>query len=104
MYEELVKSLREYGDIWRDQLLYEAADAIEVLAKNATTTPRWISVEERLPFDSGKYLCKIKCPKGEWIEIDHWDGEDWYSTDWHDEKATEAVTHWMPLPEPPKEK
>lgn len=31
MYDELIKALREYGDIWRDKLLYEAADAIEEL-------------------------------------------------------------------------
>lgn len=38
-YTELVKSLREYGGIWRDQLLYQAADAIEELSKLADAIP-----------------------------------------------------------------
>ena len=67
----------------------KAADAIEGLIKT-----KWIPVEERLPLVKGEYICKIKCPKGEWIEIDFWDGEDWYSADWPNEKATGFVTHW----------
>ena len=52
----------------------------------------WISVEDRLPEDSGCYLVA-----GELIELEI----DNYCIDygWND---SFEVTHWQPLPEPPK--
>lgn len=61
--------------------------------------PTWISVEERLPDESQKVLCLTVygsfCVFG-WTYIDWmwFDDDEW----WHEE----YVTHWMPLPEPPK--
>ena len=83
----------------------EAADAIEVLSKKETTTPRWISVEERLPNqnDGRLYICLIvggEYDQLSWYELcDFAEGRFWTQ-----ESASEChVTHWMPLPEPPKE-
>ena len=59
--------------------------------------PRWISVEERLPEDGQAVIVVLAdrwCMMG-W----RWQGK-WYT------KPTiveTGVTHWMPLPEPPKE-
>lgn len=62
----------------------------------------WIPVTERLPEKAGKY---IVC--GQWrgkpaetwvcelIAIGEFKG-------WANEARNPAVTHWMPLPEPPK--
>ena len=67
-------------------------------------TPRseWISVEDRLPQVIGKYICCVK----------NKDGNTWTITaDYSPEMKTwfgqfgevrNTVTHWMPLPEPPK--
>lgn len=84
-------------------MLDKAADAIEKLV-GKTDTFKWIPVTERLPVIEDTFICKIKCPKGEFIEADFWDGKDWYNTDWPNEKATEYVTHWMPLPQPQEER
>lgn len=62
----------------------------------------WISVKDRLPDRNGWYLVCV----WEWVTI------SWFDTNgkdhaWGDfatcEASTELVSHWMPLPEPPKE-
>lgn len=58
---------------------------------------RWISVEERLPDERVRVLCK--CRAGIYDVLRRQNG-DWY----HDPRhiyMTGFVTHWMPLPEPP---
>jgi hypothetical protein len=66
--------------------------------------PKWISVEERMPDYDGKYLCFVdeKEPCGaeykrQYILSNH-------CNIWVTNKNTTKVSHWMPLPEPPKEK
>ena len=62
---------------------------------------RWISVKDRLP-DSFKpvIVCREKA-KGEFIvEQGHRDVNGWWKV--YGTRA-KSVTHWMPLPEPPKE-
>jgi len=65
---------------------------------------KWISVKERLPemdewvLIDGPEVCKrIDPPSSNWKEGYAWKRihESFYSPD--------DVTHWMPLPEPPKE-
>lgn len=70
--------------------------------------PKWISVEDRLPKGNGPYcqnviVLTIKkevmpgfCNHGLWYVMRP---EDDYCNDADDGE----VTHWMPLPEPPKE-
>lgn len=81
------------------------------------TENKWISVEERLPEEDGRFLCAVKvigrdhrilsfAKDGE--KVDYYDltGKKnvWYAYDreWGF-VSTRSVTHWMPLPEPPKE-
>lgn len=67
------------------------------------TNNGWISVEDRLPQVSGKYLCVVKDKKGnswtvptEWsVEMRSWFGEFG--------EIKNMVTYWQPLPEPPEE-
>lgn len=63
------------------------------LAIAALERDRWISVEDRLPEKTELVLVKSKLVKMKTDFICK-DG-NWYTTP--------AVTHWMPLPEPPKE-
>lgn len=79
----------------------QAADMLEKLAaeKNAKK-PEWISVKDRLPDKKCEaYLCSLdSClfPGSQYISIRAFcDDGEW--------EANGTVTHWMPLPEPPKE-
>lgn len=76
--------------------------------------PHWIPVSERLPEELGHYLAVVKriAPdefggNGTRIRIMRWLGYDWryahHIPEWINQKITETVTHWMPLPAVPKE-
>ena len=63
----------------------------------------WISVEDRLPETFGRYLVHIESisgyePRKNCVFIEYFLGE-WIFTGWEYNR----VTHWMPLPELPKE-
>ena len=100
---ELLKSVlpnfRNNMAYWGEKPIYEFADC---LLANGVTVQEWISVEDKLPDDSGYYLVAyqnkhngsatididmyVMCSAGEW-----WSNEYKYK-----------VTHWMPLPLLPK--
>ena len=133
MYDELVKRLRErsvflfphHGESrsYDADLMHEAADAIESLnsivennAKAHNTVyenlarriPLWISVTERLPENQGPFLARYG-----FGDVSKETGQFFYGVlyyfyadadpHWQHESAGIEVTHWMPLPEPPKE-
>ena len=83
------------------------ADALALIQQLEAQVPHWISVEERLP-DKQKCVLVFKqrnshalWPIAKWhIEID-WRGEDGWSKNL--DNGYFDITHWMPLPEPPKE-
>ncbi len=61
--------------------------------------PEWISVEERLPEKRKWVLCLCRTGSQDVL----WRQNDgWYHDHYH-QYMSEFVTHWMPLPEPPKE-
>ena len=64
--------------------------------------PTWIPVSERLPELHTKVLC-CGTKGGRFIaELSEWGKGSLYWTK-RDGKGCPKVTHWMPLPEPPKE-
>lgn len=65
--------------------------------------PRWIPVTERLPEDPvKKVLVFVPHTHGDIVDAGRYLGADgWVLEGWH--LTQNAVTHWMPLPEPPKE-
>ena len=115
---ELLKSVlpnfRNNMAYWGEKPIYEFADC---LLANGVTVQEWISVDDRLPEDSGYYLVVyrdkynesisidfdmyVKCNIGEW-----WESE--FACDiakpflWATRLQEQEVTHWMPLPQPPK--
>ncbi|MBO6269304.1 MAG: DUF551 domain-containing protein [Clostridium sp.] len=115
MYEELVCALKKCGypgDVHfcrdcvftndggtchREKLLPAAADAIEELSK-----PHWIPVTERLP---EKEQCCLVVLNNRTVDFCFYTkrcGFGMYlARKW--EGANDEVTHWMPLPVPPKE-
>ena len=92
-------------------------DIADHLIANGVTVQEWISVDDRLPEDSGYYLVVyrdkynesisidfdmyVKCNIGEW-----WESEFACDITKQFLRATrlqeQEVTHWMPLPQPPK--
>lgn len=80
-----------------------SADALALIERLEAAQPRWISVKERLPPPETKiYLIASHSPDGEQIiKTSIWDWDEIGETgDWIN---WNVVTHWMPLPEPPKE-
>lgn len=119
MYEELARRLRrceqfkcrecEYEQVigCRAKLNAEAADAIEELMRRCEQLqymppPAWIPVTERLPKRGKNVLVANK--RGKQWDID----KAWLSCygsgfDRCGKRSLYHVTHWMPLPQPPKE-
>lgn len=105
---------------WNGCCLCPCEDVKAILAipaADAVKRPRWISVTERLPKESGEYLVYICIDDtepfygivpfdadvpafGRWEE--HYDPVTygWAGSDFVEIRD---VTHWMPLPEPPEE-
>lgn len=117
----LVNSLREHAERartneWETLItlcddLAGAADLIEARAKELEKLrgqlPRWIPVEERLPnldelvlvIASGKPQENITLDNA--VELAELYSDGWCLEIWP-EWTKAAVTHWMPLPEPPE--
>ena len=133
MYEELIKNLRicsrcDFGQDCNgctqertdtfccDKLLHDAANAIEKLiedrdmyakamtdehnrAARLAWDHRWIPVTERLPKDGAEVLAFNRTG---FAYVDYRADGKWKINSMVDEEH-EIVTHWMPLPEPPKD-
>ena len=109
--EKLVELLDRFVyDEW-----YGNGDIAEKLISNGVTVQKWISVKDRLPDETGRYLAvKKRIAPDELggnstdIVILRFSVDDGFKMpthipDWINEKINEEVTHWMTLPEPPKE-
>ena len=117
--EKLVELLTEFYGC--DPMYYDV-DALAIadhLVSNGVTVQEWISVKERLPENDGSYLVTMNSFGGRKYIGVRWfakDGEAvneyelagqenvWY---YHDSEwgyiSIDSVTHWMPLPQLPKE-
>ena len=93
---ELLKSVlpnfRNNMAYWGEKPIYEFADC---LLANGVTVQEWISVKDRLPEQGEEAIC-----------IDA-DGDmmigKYTEWGWMFPCYFEELTHWMPIPEPPKE-
>lgn len=122
----LVNALREHaewqrGNEWETPItlgddLIEAADRIanqsthiaalqKEIEKLRGQPPRWIPVEERLPEDRSDVLV-VAYWHERWGVYMGWCAPEraaWSAHIGIGDRSDIAVTHWMPLPEPPKE-
>jgi hypothetical protein len=67
--------------------------------------PKWIPVAERLPEEFASTIVYRKGNFGghfSMLRYSHALGWHFYDSEWGD-TTVDDVTHWMPLPEPPKE-
>ena len=116
--EKLVELLTEFYGC--DPMYYDV-DALAIadhLVANGVTVQEWVSVDDRLPENDGSYLVTINSFGGRKHINVRWfakDGEAvneyelagqenvwyYYDSEWG-YIPIDSVTHWMPLPEPPK--
>lgn len=72
---------------------------LDVGTIDSAPTQKWISVKERLPENKGRYIIYM-C--GQEPFVSWFDGDRFHSLS--TVPIAYPATHWMPLPEPPKEK
>ena len=112
---ELLKSVlpnfRNNMAYWGEKPIYEFADC---LLANGVTVQEWISVDDKLPKETGRYLAVKKRIAPDYLGgnrtdiiilrffVDKGFRMPTHIPDWINEEINEEVTHWMPLPEPPK--
>ena len=84
-------------------------DIADHLIANGVTVQEWISVDDRLP-DACGFPCLL-CGKNSFGQIRVFEGFTGYMErgkfEWHSNQKdidinVWTITHWMPLPEPPK--
>lgn len=107
--EKVIKSLEEcsggdcsgcqyfgqdiYVDHCWDKLMKVAAELLK------EQEPQWISVDDRMPEGMGTVLIAHKGG----VSFGWFNGAYWTKGAATKHKPIKTVTHWMPLPEPPKE-
>lgn len=92
------------------EVILHQSDVIELLTgalrDSLEKQPKWISAEERLPESEDEKADCYLVTDGDFIWMAYYACKEWqfaqctdspYVIDWTD------ITHWMPLPEPPKE-
>ena len=94
--QQEIEKLRGQNEQLREAAALVAKESAELLER------RWIPVEERLPEDPVKKVLVFVphthgniVDSGRYLGSDGWVLDGWYLTQ-------TAVTHWMPLPEPPE--
>ena len=94
----------EHGDVSERIADHLISNGVRLETKRATSEEikRWIPVTERLPDVGDRCLCNVKSfafPGSYYISILMYDKCGFVEGCIY----TDDVTHWMPLPEPPKE-
>ena len=98
---ELLNTALGDADITRYELLLIA----DYLCDNGVTVQKWIPVTERLP-DSQADVLVVAFWHERWQPMIGWHserGKKWRVFTSHGARVPGGVTHWMPLPEPPRE-
>lgn len=100
MREKLIELLTEYFGVDPAYYGIEAQHLADHLIANGVTIQKWIPVTERLPANWCPVLVVLRGAKISLLGS--YRGDAWF---WEKFSTTfnREVTHWMPLPEPPKE-
>lgn len=72
----------------------------DFLINNGVTVQEWISVTERLPENIANRVLVV-CERSNGVFYAHYEKPFWINLE-TDKPFISTVTHWMPLPEPPK--
>ena len=94
--EKLVELLDRFVyDEW-----YGNGDIAEKLISNGVTVQEWISVDDRLPENIANRVLVV-CERSNGVFYAHYEKPFWINLE-TDKPFISTVTHWMPLPNPPK--
>lgn len=101
---ELLETVVSPNELLCDgEVLVSTSRVANHLIANGVTIQKWIPVSERLPEECGFYICFYQSPYGnDCLRVGqcHWNEESWVRIGAIPPHV--KVTHWMPLPEPPK--
>ena len=99
---ELVEELIDNADLHTKELhdlMYRAAETIEMLSEKAREPMEWIPCSERLPKENTEVLITLK-----WgIDIGEYRNGNWYS-ELINHYDDDNVLAWKPLPKPYRER
>ena len=107
LVELLTDNLPRSGNLprWDNPLQLSCDEQVQriadLLIMNGVTVQKWISVDDRLPKPSKRVLIYSRhgfCESAFYIGVP----EEWRVAWNHEMLDADSVTHWMPLPEPPK--
>lgn len=100
--EEIYRAVVNVGiNVDREELIRALAyDRGQYQKGFADATPKWIPVTERLPEEVATYLVLSKAGNCS-VQWFHIYGENFKG--FFDAEEPGKITHWMPLPEPPKD-
>lgn len=103
---KLVELLTEFYGC--DPMYYnvDASAIADHLVSNGVTVQEWISVEDRLPeYSNGGFADAVLVTDGFVQHMAYFVGGEWRFAESGEikEPMWYRITHWMPLPEPPKE-
>ena len=100
-----IRSLDEYGFVYDSTLAKAIEDVVAMLKQTDTNdviTQKWIPVTEQLPKE---FISVLICVPSDHplpvVKEAYWAKGCWYAKTWIYRESD--VTHWMPMPEPPKE-
>ena len=74
----------------------------DYLIAHGVTVQEWIPVKDRLPENNQWALCFMKDKSFGTFRVLQWNYIDWQWNDGNERWEEKDVTHWMPLPLPPK--
>lgn len=101
--EKLVELIAETIELYPS----EREELADGLIANGVTVQEWISVDDRLPEEGEYVLCVLKGSNYggkiqvcKFVPADKFKDKPYFE---HFRNGFPSVTHWMPLPEPPKE-
>lgn len=115
---DMEKIKRHFRHIWDCEIIHpifqdRVSEIVEKTVEMVEQERRWIPVTERMPDEDDEVLVLIgadcfvmRLVNKDKPDVWHWDGS--YYMEWQNFNGTEHadicdVTHWMPLPQPPKE-
>lgn len=106
---ELLGRVQQMGVIYRENQMDERYPTIEQirntevaarLIANGVTVQEWIPATERLPENIANRVLVV-CERSNGVFYAHYKKPFWINLE-TDKPFISTVTHWMPLPEPPK--
>ena len=110
--EKLIEILRK--PIFPHELVDPTEAVADYLLDSGVTVQEWISVKDRLPDETGRYLAVKKRIAPDKLGgnrtdivilrffVDNGFKMPTHIPDWINEEINDEVTHWMPIPQPPK--